>query len=114
MTDSYQRTAEQLLDQLAQLKHQQRALEADIKSIQHQLSVHAAAGDIDHLKTDSDNTYKYNDINFVFSPGRVTYDYSHCPDVVAARDNLKELEDTAKALGTAVQKIGTGFWTVRA
>jgi len=114
MTDSYQRNAEQLLELLAQLKYQQRAVDADIKLIQHKLSTHVAAGDLDHLKTDADNTYKYDEINFVFSPGRVTYDYSSCDDVIAARDNLKELEDTAKALGTAVQKVGTPFWTVRA
>jgi len=114
MTDSYQRTAEQLLTMLSDLKHQQRALEADIKLIQKQLTQHVVAGDLDHLKTDADNTYKYDEINFVYSSGRVTYDFSSCDDVIAARDNLKELEDTAKALGTAVQKVGTPFWTVRA
>lgn len=114
MTDSYQRTAEQLLSMLSDLKHQQRALEADIKLIQHQLTQHVLAGDLDHLKTDADNTYKFDEINFVYSPGRVTYDFSSCDDVIAAKENLKELEDTAKALGTAVQKVGTPFWTVRA
>jgi hypothetical protein len=114
MTDSYQRNAEQLLTMLSDLKHQQRVLEADIKLIQHKLSTHVAAGDLDHLKTDSENTYKYDEINFVFSPGRVTYDYSNCDDVIAARENLEELQSTAKALGTAVQKVGTPFWTVRA
>ena len=112
--DNYQRVAEQRLNTLAALKYQQRVLEAEIKDMQTQLTQHVLAGDLDHLKTDADNTYKYEEINFVYSPGRVTYDFSDCADVIAARENAKELEDTAKALGTAVQKVGTPFWTVRA
>lgn len=112
--DNYQRIAEQRLNTLAALKYQQRVLEAEIKDMQAQLTQHVLAGDLDHLKTDADNTYKYEEINFVYSPGRVTYDFSDCADVIAARENAKELEDTAKALGTAVQKVGTPFWTVRA
>lgn len=112
--DNYQRIAEQRLNTLAALKYQQRVLEAEIKDMQAQLTQHVLAGDLDHLKTDADNTFKYEEINFVYSPGRVTYDFSHCADVIAARENAKELEDTAKALGTAVQKVGTPFWTVRA
>ena len=112
--DNYQRVAEQRLNTLAALKYQQRVLESEIKDLQMQLTQHVLAGDLDHLKTDADNTYKYEEINFVYSPGRVTYDFSDCADVIAARENAKELEDTAKALGTAVQKVGTPFWTVRA
>ena len=112
--DNYQRIAEQRLNALAALKYQQRALEVEIKDLQAQLTQHVLAGDLDHLKTDAENTYNYEEINFVYSPGRVTYDFSDCADVTAARENTKELEDTAKALGTAVQKVGTPFWTVRA
>ena len=112
--DNYQRIAEQRLNALAALKYQQRALESEIKDLQVQLTQHVLAGDLDHLKTDAENTYNYEEINFVYSPGRVTYDFSDCADVTAARENAKELEDTAKALGTAVQKVGTPFWTVRA
>ena len=114
MTDSYQRVAEKRLNALAALKYQQRALEAEIKDLQAQLTQHVLAGDLDHLKTDAENTFNYEDINFVYSTGLVTYDFSDCADVIAARENTKELEDTAKALGTAVQKVGTFFWTVRA
>ena len=112
--DSYQRNAETLLNELAQLKYEQRAIELRIKDVQAKLTVHVAAGDMEHLAGESDNTYKYDDINFVFSNGRVTYDYSACEDVVAADENLKELQSTAVALGRAVQKVGTPFWTVRA
>ena len=112
--DNYQRIAEQRLSALAHLKYQQRALDTEVKDLQTQLTQHVLAGDLDHLKTDADNTFKFEEINYVYSPGRVTYDFNDCTDVIAARENAKELEDTAKALGIAVQKVGTPFWTVRA
>jgi len=112
--DNYQRIAEQRLHALAQLKYEQRALENQVKDLQTELTQHVLAGDLDHLKTDAENTFKFEEINFVYSSGRVSYDFSDCQDVMAARENTKELEDTAKALGTAVQKVGTPFWTVRA
>lgn len=112
--DSYQRNAETLLSELARLKYEQRALELRIKDVQAKLVDHVRRGDLEHLASESDNTYKYDDINFVFSNGRVTYDFSDCEDVTAAADNLKELQSTAVALGRAVQKVGTPFWTVRA
>jgi len=112
--DNYQRIAEQRLHALAQLKYEQRALENQVKDLQTELTQHVLAGDLDHLKTDAENTFKFEEVNFVYSSGRVTYDFSSCTDVIAARENTKELEDTAKALGTAVQKVGTPFWTVRA
>ena len=112
--DNYQRIAEARLHALTQLKYEQRAIEQQIKELQVELTQHVLAGDLDHLKTDAENTFKFEEVNYVYSPGRITYDFSNCSDVIAARENTKELEDTAKALGTAVQKIGTPFWTVRA
>jgi hypothetical protein len=112
--DSYQRNAETLLNELAQLKYEQRAIELRIKDVQAKLTVHVAAGDMEHLAGEFENTYKFDNINYVFSAGRVTYDYSNCEDVMAAQDNLKELQSTAVALGQATQKVGTPFWTVRA
>lgn len=114
MTDNYQHTAEQYLATLAGLKQQQRALEADIKFVQAQLTRHLLAGDLDHLKGESDNTYKHEAINFVYSTGRVTYDYSDCHEVLSAKEHLDDLQSTAVALGRAKQKVGTPFWTVRA
>ena len=112
--DNYQRIAEARLHALTQLKYEQRAIEQQVKDLQAELTQHVLAGDLDHLKTDAENTFKFEEVNYVYSPGRVTYDFSNCADVIAARENTKELEDTAKALGTAQQKVGTPFWTVRA
>ena len=112
--DSYQNTAEELLRELAQLKSKERALQADIKAIQALLTHHVENGDLDHLKTDAENTYHLEDTNYIYSSGRVTWNYNDCNDVVAARENLKEREETARAVGSAVPKQGNPFWTVRA
>jgi hypothetical protein len=112
--DSYQRNAETLLNELAQLKYEQRAIELRIKDVQAKLTDHVRRGDLEHLASKSENTYKHDNINYVFSNGRVTYDFTNCEDVTAADENLKALETTAIAMGFAVQKVGTPFWTVRA
>ena len=114
MKDIYHNSAEDLLRELAHLKSKERALQADIKAVQTLLTHHVDNGDLDHLKTDAPNTFHFEDTNFIYSTGRVTWNYDDCNDVVAARENLKELEETARAVGNAVQKVGTPFWTVRA
>jgi len=114
MTDSYQRSAEKSLALLADLKHQQRVLDADIKLLQDQLTRHVLAGDLDHLKTDADNTYKYDEINFVYSSGRITYDFSAIEEIEETESTLKQLKTTAIAAGIVEPKVGKPFWTVRA
>ena len=111
--DMYQNGAEDLLRELAHLKSKERNLLADIKAVQTLLTHHVENGDLEHLKTDADSTYRFEDTNFVYSPGRITWKYDDCNDVIAARENLKELEDTARAVGTAQRKQGTPFWSVR-
>ena len=59
------------------------------------------------------NSFYYEDTCYVFCPGRVTYDYSHCEDVVAAEDNLREVKSMAAATGLVQQKQGKPFWSVR-
>jgi hypothetical protein len=109
--DMYQNGAEDLLRELAHLKSKERNLLADIKAVQTLLTHHVENGDLDHLKTDAESTYRFEDTNFVYSPGRITWKYDDCNDVIAARENLKELEDTARAVGTAQRKQGTPFWS---
>ena len=62
---------------------------------------------------DADRTYRYEDDVYVFSPGRVTYDFSKCLDVKAAEENLKECKSVNIALGIAAKKLGKPFWTVK-
>jgi hypothetical protein len=51
----------------------------------------------------SESTYHFEDTNFVYSAGRITWKYDDCNDVIAAHENLKELEETARAVGAATQ-----------
>ena len=111
--DTYQNTAENLLRELAHLKSKERNLQADIKAIQSLLTHHVDNGDLDHLKTEANNTYRFEESNFVYSPGRVTWSYDGCQDVQAAAENLKELQETAQAIGQAARKQGKPFWSVR-
>lgn len=114
--DNYQRIAEQRLNALAALKCQQRALEQEIKDLQAKLTEDLAHGDLNHLKTDSENTYKFENINFTWSAGSITYDFSDFPEIAQAQEKLTELKNCAKSLlaGTNKQNVGTPFWTVRA
>ena len=111
--DTYQNTAENLLRELAHLKSKERLLQNDIKAIQTLLAHHVDNGDLDHLKTEANSTYRFEEANFVYSSGRITWSYDGCPDVQAAAENLKELQETAPAIGQAVRKQGKPFWTVR-
>jgi hypothetical protein len=110
----YECNAVSLLSQLRTIKDQIKALESESKQIQKQLAVHVAAGDLDDVKDpDAPNTFRHDNDVYVFSPGRITYDFSNCADVKAAEDNLKELKSVNIALGIAAKKLGQPFWTLK-
>ena len=111
--DDHHNGAEHLLRELAHLKSKERLLQNDIKAIQTLLAHHVDNGDLDHLKTEASSTYRFEEANFVYCPGRITWSYDGCADVQAAAENLKELQETAQAIGQAVRKQGKPFWTVR-
>ena len=116
MTDlaAYSNEAIRKLVELKRLKDQRAELETRIKLIEKDLAVFHAAGDLNDIKdADSERTYRYEDNVFVFSPGRVTYDFSKCADVKAAEENLKEVKSVNFALGLAAKKLGKPFWTVK-
>lgn len=116
MTDlaAYSNEAIRKLVELKRLKDQRNDIEAHIKLIENDLAVFHAAGDLDDIKDgESDRTYRYDDNVFVFSPGRITYDFSKCADVKAAEENLKEIKSVNIALGLAPKKLGKPFWTVK-
>lgn len=103
-----------MLERLRELKQERKTLDDRIKLLEKSLAVHATAGDLDDIKDDeNDRTFRYNDNVYVFSPGRVTYDFTSCADVKAAEDNLKELKSVNVALGLAAKKLGQPFWTVK-
>jgi hypothetical protein len=110
----YERMAATYFNDLKQLKAQRRVLDAEIKEAENRLSQALAQGDL-RLWQDAENknSFYYEDTCYVFCPGRVTYDYSHCQDVVAAEDNLREVKSMAAATGLVKQKQGKPFWSVR-
>ena len=110
----YERMAATYFNDLKQLKAQRRVLDAQIKEAENRLSQALAQGDL-RLWQDAENknSFYYEDTCYVFCPGRVTYDYSHCEDVVAAEDNLREVKSMAAATGLVQQKQGKPFWSVR-
>ena len=110
----YERMAATYFNDLKQLKAQRRVLDAEIKEAENRLSQALAQGDL-RLWQDAENknSFYYDDTCYVFCPGRVTYDYSHCEDVVAAEDNLREVKSMAAATGLVQQKQGKPFWSVR-
>ena len=111
---AYTTAAIDSLETLASLKEERKVLESKIKAEEKKLAVHALAGDLDDLKDpDTERTYRYNETVFIFSPGRITHDFSSCGDVKDAEAVLKDAKSVSVALGLAPQKIGKPFWTVK-
>ena len=110
----YEKAAVVAFNELSRLKIQRKALDAEIKDAEGRLSKSLAQGDLKLWQDpENKNTFRYDGVCYVFCPGRVTYDYSHCEDVIAAEDNLKEVKSMAAATGLVKQKQGKPFWSVR-
>ena len=110
----YERMAASYFNDLKQLKAQRRVLDQQIKEAENRLSQALAQGDLRVWQdAENKNTFRYDGNCYVFSAGRVSYDYSHCEDVIAAEDNLREVKSMAAATGLVKQKQGKPFWSVR-
>ena len=110
----YERMAASYFNDLKQLKAQRRVLDQQIKEAENRLSQALAQGDLRVWQdAENKNSFYYDDTCYVFCPGRISYDYSHCEDVIAAEDNLREVKSMAAATGLVKQKQGKPFWSVR-
>ena len=110
----YERMAASYFNDLKQLKAQRAILDEQIKEVESCLTRAEAHGDLRVWQDpENKNTFRYDGNCYVFSSGRVTYDYSHCEDVIAAEDNLREVKSMAAATGLVKQKQGKPFWSVR-
>ena len=110
----YEKAAVIAFNELSRLKAQRKILDAEIKDAEGRLSKSLAQGDLKLWQDpENKNTFRYDGVCYVFCPGRVTYDYSLCEDVVAAEDNLKEVKTMAAATGMVKQKQGKPFWSLR-
>lgn len=87
------------------------SLKLQIKQLSSELDTH-----LDALREavdtgDLDPQFSHNDTKFNLSPGRTTYTYP--PAVTELSLRLKDAQSQAIADGTAIQKVGEPFWTIK-
>lgn len=93
-----------LLDQITVLKAQHKQLEQQLEPLLESLSAAMAAGQLDPA-------FSHNDWAFSHSAGRLSYAY---PAAVAQLERqLKAAKEAAIQQGSATEKRGKPFWTIR-
>lgn len=98
---SQPQTLDELIDLVAQIKSQQKILEARLAVALEQLTAAHDAGDLDA-------SFCHNDWSFTLCQGRLSTVYSD-----HAKAAIKAIQDTDIAMGRATQQRGAGFWTVK-
>jgi hypothetical protein len=94
-----------LLDAVTAIKAQQKQLEQQLEPLLEALNAAMAAGQLDPA-------FAHNDWAFAHSPGRLSYDFP--PVVQQIEQQLKAAKDSAIQQGSATEKRGKPFWTIRA
>ena len=95
---------EALLDAITALKAQQKQLEQQLEPLLESLSVTMAAGQLDP-------SFSHNDWAFSHSPGRLSYAFPAA--VQQIEQQLKVAKEAAIQQGSATEKRGKPFWTIR-
>jgi hypothetical protein len=93
-----------LLDALTAIKAQQKHLEQEIQPLLEDLNTAMATGQLDP-------SFSHNDWAFTHSPGRLSYEFP--PAVQQIEQQLKAAKENAIQQGTATEKRGKPFWTIR-
>ncbi|MCP9852782.1 hypothetical protein KBZ14_07845 [Synechococcus sp. HJ21-Hayes] len=94
-----------LLDAITAIKAQQKQLEQQLEPLLDVLSEAMATGELDP-------SFSHNDWAFSHSLGRLSYDFP--PAVQQIEQQLKAARDAAIQQGSATEKRGKPFWTIRA
>ena len=94
-----------LLDAVTTIKARQKQLEQQLEPLLEALNAAMAAGQLDP-------PFSHNDWAFAHSPGRLTYDFP--PVVQQIEQQIKAAKDSAIQQGSATEKRGKPFWTIRA
>ena len=94
-----------LLDAVTTIKAQQKELEQQLEPLLEALNTAMASGQLDP-------SFSHNDWAFSHSPGRLTYDFPAA--VQQIEKQLKAAKDSAIQQGSATEKRGKPFWTIRA
>ena len=93
-----------LLDRITVLKLQQKSIDAELCPLLEQLSGALEAGELDA-------SFSHNGCSFCWSAGRTSYAY---PEPLQQQEQaLKEAQRLAVATGTATEKHGKAFWTIK-
>ena len=93
-----------LLDAVTAIKAQQKELEQQLEPLLEALSEAMATGQLDPA-------FSHNDWAFCHSPGRLTYDFPVA--VQQIEQQLKAAKESAIQQGSATEKRGKPFWTIR-
>lgn len=93
-----------LLDAITALKAQQKQLDQQLEPLLEALSEAMAAGQLDP-------SFSHNDWAFAHSSGRLSYAFP--PAVQQIEQQLKTAKEAAIQQGSATEKRGRPFWTIR-
>ena len=93
-----------LLDAVTAIKAQQKQLEQQLEPLLTSLNAAMAAGQLDPA-------FSHNGWAFAHSPGRLSYAFP--PAVQQIKQQLKAAKDAAIQQGSATEKRGKPFWTIR-
>jgi hypothetical protein len=93
-----------LLDAVTSIKAQQKELEQQLEPLLDSLSAAMAAGELDPA-------FSHNDWAFCHSPGRLSYAFPE--PVLQLEQQLKAARESAIQQGSAREKRGKPFWTIR-
>jgi hypothetical protein len=93
-----------LLDDVTAIKAQQKELEQQLEPLLEALNSAMATGQLDP-------SFSHNDWAFSHSPGRLTYDFPAA--VLQIEKQLKAAKEAAIQQGSAKEKRGNAFWTIR-
>ena len=93
-----------LLDAVTAIKAQQKELEHQLEPLLEALNTAMATGQLDP-------SFSHNDWAFCHSPGRLTYDFPVA--VQQIEQQLKAAKESAIQQGSATEKRGKPFWTIR-
>ena len=93
-----------LLDAVTAIKAQQKELEQQLEPLLEALSEAMATGQLDP-------SFSHNDWAFCHSPGRLSYAFPAA--VQQIEQQLKAAKESAIQQGSATEKRGKPFWTIR-
>ena len=93
-----------LLDAVTAIKVQQKQLEQQLEPLLDSLGEAMAAGQLDP-------SFSHNDWAFAHSRGRLSYDFPAA--VQQIEQQLKAAKESAIQQGSATEKRGKPFWTIR-